>query len=350
MGNGGLEVKVGIVGATGYGGAELVRILHAHPEVSNLIVYSSSKQGSFLSETYPHVSHLPYRLEEIDPVAMNEANDIVFLAAPTGVSSQLAPVLLAAGCTVIDLAGDFRLQEVEDYEKWYRKTPAPEEWIKRAVYGLSETNKEQIKTAQFIANPGCYPTASILALAPLAKAGMIKAESVIIDAKSGVSGAGRSASLGTIYSELNENLKIYKVNEHQHIPEIEQHLSLLGYTSPITFQTHLVPMTRGIMATIYVNLKQEMTEQQVRDLYKTFYADAAFVRLRERGQYPATKEVLGSNNCDIGFSLDERTGRLIIVSVIDNVMKGAAGQAVQNANILYGFAEQTGLQMIPVYP
>lgn len=344
-------MKAGIIGATGYGGAELLRILHTHPHIEVASVYSSSKSGEAITDHFPHLhQHFPMTLEEIDPAKIAQQTDIVFLAVPTGIATTLAPELLEAGCTVVDLSGDFRLKNSDEYENWYKKKAAPKSWVDQAVYSIPEFHRAGIKDTKFISNPGCYPTATLLGLAPLAKAGLLKEDSIIVDAKSGVSGAGQVASLGTIYSELNENLKIYKVNEHQHIPEIEQMLQSWNYNSPITFNTHLVPMTRGIMATIYATLNTDLTEDQIFDLYRTSYESEPFVRLREKGRFPATKEVSGSNFCDIGLSMDKRTGRITIVSVIDNLMKGAAGQAIQNANLLLGFEETAGLSFSPIYP
>jgi len=344
-------MRVGIVGATGYGGAELLRILYSHPHFEITALYTSSQQGRDIHAHYPHVTGIiPSTLEEIDPIKMAKDTDVVFLAVPTGIASQLAPELLAAGCVVIDLSGDFRLKKTEDYEYWYKRKAAKQEWIEKAVYSLPELNRASTKGSKFISNPGCYPTATLLGIAPMIKANILKEGSVIIDAKSGVSGAGQTATLGNNYSELNENFKIYKVNQHQHIPEIEQMLKQMGYESPITFQTHLVPMTRGIMTTIYGTVEEKITEDELWQLYHNFYINEPFVRIRDKGIFPATKEVAASNFCDIGVAYDERTGRATIVSVIDNLMKGAAGQAVQNANIIFGFEETAGLNFSPVYP
>lgn len=344
-------MKAGVIGATGYGGAELLRILQSHPEFQIESVYSSSQQGKSIVDHYPHLTNIvPMTLEDIDPAAISRNTDIVFLATPSGVSAEIAPLLLKEGCTVVDLSGDFRLKKITDYEKWYKKTAAPQEWLNRAVYALPELNRSSIKDTKFISNPGCYPTATLLGLAPLVRNGLIEDGSVIIDAKSGVSGAGQTASFQTIYNELNENFKIYKVNAHQHIPEIEQMLSGWGYESPITFNTHLVPMTRGIMATIYATLKSDISQEEINKVYNDFYKDEPFIRVRKNGTFPATKEVYGSNFCDMGIGVDTRTGRVTVVSVIDNLMKGAAGQAIQNANILCGLDETAGLHFTPVYP
>lgn len=252
---------------------------------------------------------------------------------------------------MIDLSGDLRLKDVTQYTQWYKKTPANETIINEAVYGLSEWNKEQVKTADWVANPGCYPTATLLGLAPVVLEGMIEPSSIIVDGKSGTSGAGRGASRATLYAEVNENLKIYKVNEHQHTPEIEQQLQQWNEKiQPITFSTHLLPLTRGIMTTIYVQLLGDWKTEGIIDLYKSYYEHEPFIRIRPCGYYPSIKEVASSNYCDIGLHVDERTNRLTIVSVIDNLMKGAAGQAVQNANIMFGLEASSGLKFMPLYP
>ncbi len=345
-------MKAAIIGVTGYSGIELVRLLENHPYVNIQSIHSSSQVGALLTESYPHlVNHIVLNLEEIDTSKIAENVDVVFMATPSGISSKLAPKLIEQNIKVIDLSGDFRLQDPKVYEKWYKKEAASSEELKKAVYGLSEWNKEEIKSASFIANPGCYPTATLLGIAPLIKHNLIEENSLIIDAKSGVSGAGRHVSLGTHYAEINENFKIYKVNEHQHIPEIEQVLNRWNdNVNAITFSTHLVPMTRGIMATIYANVKSNVTAESLIELYKTSYENSPFVRIREEGNFPATKDVYGSNYCDIGVAYDNRTGRVTVVSVIDNLVKGAAGQAIQNLNIMMEIDEKTGLHRVPVFP
>lgn len=346
------RIRVGIVGSTGYGGVELVRLLLTHPYVDITSVISSSSAGEAFSEGYPHmVEILSEPLDGVDVELIKSKTDVVFTATPSGVSSELAPKLLDAGLKVIDLAGDFRLQSRESYERWYQKKPADETYLRRAVYGLAEIYGEQTVGADFISNPGCYPTATLLGLIPAVKAGWVDPDTIIIDAKSGVSGAGRGVNLGVHYAEVNENFKAYKVNKHQHIPEIEQVLSQeAGREVVTTFTTHLVPMTRGIMTTMYGELNGTRTEQDFIDLYRQFYEGRRFVRIREAGKWPATKEVYGSNYCDIGFAVDARTGRVTIISVIDNVVKGAAGQAVQNLNLMMGWDETLGLLHAPVYP
>ncbi|HET7658150.1 MAG TPA: N-acetyl-gamma-glutamyl-phosphate reductase [Bacillales bacterium] len=345
-------MDIGIVGATGYGGADLIRILRHHPEVDHLHLYSSSQSGVDISDSFPHLQLLNGEtLNEIEPVKMGKMLDVVFLATPAGVSSELTPELLNEGIRVIDLSGDFRIKDAEIYETWYKKKAAPQEWISKAVYGLAEWEKELIRDAKLLANPGCFPTATLLGLLPLTHHSFIEEDSIIVDAKTGVSGAGRGLSQAAHFSETNENFKIYKVNSHQHTPEIEQELAKFSMDAgAITFSSHLVPMTRGIMATIYAKVKDSISENEIHSAFQSCYSDSVFVNVRKAGEFPATKEVYGSNQCDIGLALDERTGRITVVSVIDNLMKGAAGQAVQNFNLMFGFEETAGLTFLPVYP
>ncbi|WP_019240469.1 MULTISPECIES: N-acetyl-gamma-glutamyl-phosphate reductase [Bacillus] len=343
-------MNVSIIGASGYSGLELIRLLNNHPKFNIVSLHSSSKAGQFIHGENPHLMHITQKFQEIDPNEIAKNSDLVFLATPSGVSAKLAQSLVDTGIKVIDLSGDLRLKKDGLYKEWYKKEAAPSETIEKAVYGLSEWNTENIQKAQVIANPGCYATAVLLGLAPLSQQQLIKKNSIIIDAKSGVSGAGRTASLGSMYTEVNENLKIYKVHEHQHIPEIEQQLKWWNDDSIIEFSTHLTPMTRGIMATMYVELMENHNTKQLIDLYKQAYERHPFVRIQEEGFFPSTKQVSGSNFCDIAVSVNERSSRVTIVSVIDNLMKGAAGQAVQNANLMCGFAETTGLMFVPQFP
>lgn len=347
-----VKVKVAIVGSTGYGGVELIRFLMGHPHVEIVSVISSSSAGEPIADGFPHLSELMVQnLDGVDPQAIAQKADVVFTATPSGVSSKLVPQLLEAGLRVIDLSGDFRIKDGALYEAWYKHEAADQKWLEQAIYGLCEINGELVRDSSFISNPGCYSTTTLLGLLPALTAGWIDPASIIIDAKSGVSGAGRGTSLTTHYAEINENLKIYKVNKHQHIPEIEQELTrVAGTPVTVTFTTHLVPMTRGIMSTMYAKLQGDYTEEKLVQLYREFYSGRPFVRIREAGKWPATKEVFGSNYCDIGFSVDERTGRVTIVSVTDNVVKGAAGQAIQNLNLMMGWEETTGLKFSPVYP
>ncbi|QCJ41535.1 N-acetyl-gamma-glutamyl-phosphate reductase [Bacillus sp. S3] len=345
-------MKACIIGGTGYGSIELIRLINKHPYLEIGTVISNSQSGTNFSDIYPHLTNIVEQtLETFDAKKISETNDIVFLATPSGVSSKLVPSLIENGIKCIDLSGDFRLESSEDYEKWYKHIPADEEYLKQATYGLSEIYTEKIKTANIIANPGCYPTATTLGLLPILKTELADEKTIIIDAKSGVSGAGRGLSLTAHYAEINENLRAYKLGAHQHIPEIEQVLQdETGNPITVTFSTHLVPMTRGIMCTIYVNLKENLSTNEIHQIYSEFYKNKRFVRVRPEGNVPATKEVIGSNYCDIGLHVDPRTNRLTIISVIDNLVKGAAGQAIQNANIMNGWDEQAGLEFIPMYP
>ncbi|MFE7062596.1 N-acetyl-gamma-glutamyl-phosphate reductase [Sutcliffiella sp. NPDC057660] len=345
-------MNVGIIGANGYSGVELIRLLQQHPYAQLRYLASHSSSGKLICEQYPHLQRIvDDRIEELD---INEAAskiDLMFFATPSGISKDLIPAFLEKGITCIDLSGDFRLKDGALYEKWYKHTQASNENLQKATYGLPEIFREEIVGSTLIANPGCYPTATLLGLAPALENGWIYPTNIVVDGKSGVSGAGRKASLGTHYGEINENMKAYKLGSHQHIPEIEQIISVLsGIQHPITFSTHLVPMTRGIMCTMYADLKVETTTEELLKQYEEYYQNNFFVRIRPLDTWPATKEVLGSNYCDIGIKVEERTKKLIIVSVIDNVVKGAAGQAVQNLNVLNGWPDETGLTFTPVYP
>lgn len=346
-------IRAAVVGSTGYGGVELIRLLLTHPLVQITSVISSSSAGSLLSDGFPHLSEIIIdKLDAVDISLIKSKADIVFTATPSGVSSGIVPQFIEAGLKVIDLSGDFRLKSGEQYEKWYKHKAADSFYLHKAVYGLAEIFRDEIRGAEFISNPGCYSTAALLGLIPALSAGWMDPATIIIDAKSGVSGAGRALSLAVHYSEVNENFAAYKINKHQHLPEIEQVLGrIAGQEVVTTFTPHLVPMTRGIMCTMYASFNgNKRTEEELIDLYRQYYEGRRFVRVRSKGKWPATKEVTGSNYCDIGFSVDERTGRLTVISVIDNVVKGAAGQAVQNLNIMMGWDETLGLQMTPLYP
>lgn len=343
-------MKASIIGTTGYGGAELLRILHKHPEFNIQSIHSTKAEQPIWTE-YPHLFNIiDENLQPIDAEIIAEQSDIVFLATPSGVSSKLVEEFYHKNIKIIDLSGDLRIEN-DLYKAWYKKEPASPEIVNKAVYGLSEWNKEKIETADLISNPGCYPTSALLSLAPIVKEKLADMKSIIIDAKSGVSGAGRGLARTSSYAEANENIRAYKVNEHQHTPEIEKQLHGWNEESgPVTFTTHLLPITRGIMTTSYVQLIKDIKTADIYTMYQEIYANSPFVRIRPIGNYPTPKEVAGSNYCDIGLHADERTGRLTIVSVIDNLMKGAAGQAVQNANIMYGMDEKTGLDFVPIYP
>lgn len=342
----------GIVGATGYGGMELFRLLKTHPHITSIQLYSSSQAGEDFESIYPQVeSGERHRLRDVDPEVMKEECDVIFLATPSGVSGQLTPHLHGGKSKVIDVSGDLRLKQPEQYKDWYKKEPAPIEVLNEAVYGLPEWNQEEIRQADIIANPGCYPTATLLGLAPAVSRQLVKPDSIIVDAKSGVSGAGKNPNPLTHFAHAQENFQIYKVNQHQHIPEVEQQLRRWDESSEaITFSTHLVPMRRGIMSTIYFSLKEEASTEDLLQLYSDDYAAHPYVRVRKEGQFPCTKDVYQTNYCDIGLTVDRRTKRVTVVSVIDNLMKGAASQAVQNMNLVFGLEETAGLPERPVYP
>ncbi|HEX5563737.1 MAG TPA: N-acetyl-gamma-glutamyl-phosphate reductase [Sporosarcina sp.] len=343
-------MKIGIIGATGYGGLELLRLLHNHPEVEQLDLFTSSDEGTSFSVKFPHTTNLyDQPLLKID-YEKSTGYDIIFASTPAGVTSRLLPPLIGNGPKLIDLSGDFRLKDTMEYERWYKKTAAPIEGIEQSAYGLTEWNSEAIQSAQLIANPGCYPTAVLLSLLPLLKERLIDPSALIIDAKSGVSGAGNTPGPMTHFSETNENFTIYKIHEHQHIPEIEQGIEQFGaQKTTVTFTTHLVPMTRGIMATSYAPVNAGVTEEQLVSCLKETYAGRPFVRVMNESTKFCTKQVAGSNYCDIHVKVDPRTNRATIVSVIDNLVKGAAGQAVQNMNIQFGLDETTGLTQVPLF-
>ena len=338
-------LKIAVVGATGYTGKELVQILLRHPHARPYYVTSTSFAGQKLSAVYPQFRGLcDLTLEELD-LEKVAACDFIFAALPHGTSVKLVPQLLQTGKKVIDLSGDFRLQDAKLYPKWYGYEHTAPELLEQSVYGLPEVNRREIANATLVANPGCYPTGTQLAILPLLAEGVVESNDIIIDAKSGVSGAGRTPKQAFHFPECTENFKAYKVTGHQHIPEIEQGLSrAAGHPVTLLFTPHLVPMIRGILSTIYVRLKPGTTETLISEIYQEYYKDEPFIRLLPPPELPETKNVSSTNFCDLAFSFDRRTGRLIIISAIDNLVKGAAGQAVQNMNIMMGRPETAGLQ------
>lgn len=345
-------IRVGIAGATGYTGIELVRLLCRHPEVALVAGTSEQYAGQALSKVFPSLgADGGLTLQNLAAGAFAGC-DVVFLALPHATATRLVPDLLAQGNRVIDLGADFRLQNGDDYRAWYQHEPPPPDLLTQAAYGLPELFRDHIAPARLVANPGCYPTACALAAAPLLARDAVERQGIVLDSKSGVSGAGRGASLGVHFSEVNENFKAYNIaGAHRHTPEIEQSLSrVAGEAIHVTFSPHLVPMTRGILTTAYFQLKQDLDTAGALALFREYYAGEPFVRLRPPGNLPATKEVWGSNYCDIGVQVDGRTGRVIVVAVIDNLVKGAAGQAVQNLNLICGWPETTALTELPVYP
>lgn len=346
--------RVAVVGATGYAGVELVRLLVRHPEAELALVTSDSYAGIQLSRVYPHLTGIAdFELQAFDPDRVAEEANVAFLALPAGLSSTMVPSLRERGVRVIDLGGDFRIPGPL-FREWYKKDPPSEAVREEAVYGLTEWNRERVAGASFVSNPGCYPTAALLGLLPAVRNRGVEADGLIIDAKSGVTGAGRGVNLGNHFAEVAENFKAYKVAEHQHTPEIEYHLAAFGQGSArVSFTAHLLPMGRGILVTAYGTLTgewREWTTERMWEVYQDAYRQEPFVRVRPAGQWPQTKEVRGTNLCDIGLTVERRTGRMIVVSVIDNLVKGAAGQAVQNLNVMMGWPETMGLDLVPMYP
>ncbi len=344
-------LKVGIYGASGYTGQELLRILLRHPQVEVVAVTSRRYADIAVADIYPvFVGLTDLAFVDASPEDVAGAADIVFLALPHGVSMAVAPIFLKAGKKVIDLSADFRLRDIATYEKWYSRHTA-RNIMKESVYGLPELYGDEIAKAKLVANPGCYPTSVILGLAPLLKAKWIDDCSIIADSKSGVSGAGREPQVGMLFCEVDEGFKAYKVGEHRHTPEMEQEISILsGGDVSITFTPHLLPITRGILSTIYATLQREVATGELIDLYRAFYKGKKFVRVYKAGTFPNISSVRGSNYCDIGLFVDARTRRVIIICAIDNLVKGAAGQAIQNMNLMCGLSEDTGLTMISLFP
>lgn len=345
-------VKAGIMGATGYAGGELARLLLQRDDVE--ITWYGSR--SHVKEKYASVFRNTVRFAEASCLddnmeAMAEEADVIFTAAPQGYCASLMSPGILSRAKVIDLSADFRIQDAGVYEKWYgirHKTP---EFLKEAAYGLPEINREAIKNTRLVANPGCYPTCSILAVYPLIKEGLVEPGSVIIDAKSGTSGAGRGAKTDSLFCEVNENMKAYGVGVHRHTPEIEEQLSLAaGEAVTVSFTPHLVPMNRGILVTAYGTLLKNAGYEEVREVYEKYYGSEYFVRVLNEGEMPETKWVEGSNFVDVNVFIDARTNRAVMMGAMDNLVKGAAGQAVQNMNLLFGFPEYTGLKQVPMFP
>ncbi|HHU31909.1 MAG: N-acetyl-gamma-glutamyl-phosphate reductase [Zhaonellaceae bacterium] len=345
-------IKASIIGATGYTGLELVRLLHRHKNVELKSLTSQSFEGQDLSNIYPNLKGYCFEkcVEGDIPKVVGES-DLVFIALPHGHSVKVVQEAYAQGKKVIDLGADFRFDEGDIYEAWYKVDHGGKELLSKAVYGLPEINRTKISQANIIGNPGCYPTSIVLGLAPALKYKVVEPNSIIIDAKSGVSGAGRKLALSSHFVEANENVNAYGVGTHRHTPEIEQELGkIAGEELKVSFTPHLMPMTRGILSTIYASLRGDWTTEQVRAIYHEFYQDEPFVHLLPEGQWPHTKWVYGSNNCHLNLVVDPRTNRLIITSAIDNLVKGAAGQAIQNMNLLFDLPETTGLLSPGMFP
>lgn len=346
-------IKVAVVGASGYAGQELMRLLYQHPNVDISVITSRSNKDVRYDSMYGNYinrSELNFTENNIEEVS--DEVDVIFLALPHGVASNLITKKVLSKTKVIDLGADFRISDVNIYENWYNTKHGNEPLLtEESIYGLCELNRNEISNYSLIANPGCYTTCSILSLAPIMDKSFIDKNSIIIDAKSGVTGAGRSLDISTHYTECNESIKAYKIASHRHTPEIEEQLSkVAGEDIRLIFTPHLVPMNRGILATSYIRLKEDIHIDNIYQIYRDFYKDEYFIRLLKKEMNPETKWVKGSNYCDIGINIDPRTNTLIVVGAIDNLIKGAAGQAVQNMNILFGYKETTGLESIPMFP
>lgn len=345
-------IKVGIIGATGYAGGELVRILSGHKDAE--IKWYGSR--SYIDQKYADVYRNMFQI--VDAVCMDDNMeelasqvDVIFTATPQGLCASLVNEEILSKTKIIDLSADFRLKDVKVYEKWYKIEHKAPQFLEEAVYGLCEVNRESVRNARLVANPGCYTTCSILTAYPLAKEGLIDMSTLIIDAKSGTSGAGRGAKVPNLYCEVNENIKAYGVASHRHTPEIEEQLGYAaGEQVVLSFTPHLVPMNRGILATEYAKLTKDVSWEDVKAVYDKYYGDEKFIRVLDKDVCPETKWVEGSNYVDIGFKIDPRTNRIIMMGVIDNLVKGAAGQAVQNMNLMFGLEESEGLELVPMFP
>ena len=345
-------IKAGIIGSTGYAGGELARLLLQRDDIE--IKWYGSR--SYIDQKYAAIYRNIFRI--VDDACMDDNMkeladqvDVVFTATPQGLCASLVDEDVLSKVKVIDLSADFRIKDVSVYEKWYKLTHASPRFIGEAVYGLPEINREKVKRARLIANPGCFPTCSFLSTYPLVKEGLIDPNTIIIDAKSGTSGAGRGSKVDSLYCEVNENIKAYGVASHRHTPEIEEQLSCAaGKPVTISFTPHLVPMNRGILVTAYASLTKKVSYEEVKAVYDKYYRDEYFVRVLEKDVVPQTRWVEGSNFADVNFKIDTRTNRVVMMGAIDNMVKGAAGQAIQNMNLMFGLPENTGLKQIPIFP
>lgn len=345
-------IEVGIIGATGYAGQELVRLLMGHKDVRIKYYSSKSYVGEKYNKIYPNTFNIINDIcVEDDLINMAKEVDVIFTATPHAYIASFINEEILSNTKVIDLSADFRLRDKEVYESWYNIEHKSFDYVNEAVYGLSEIYREDVAKARLVANPGCYPTCSVLSLYPLVKEKLIDSSSIIIDAKSGVSGAGRSVSLNNLYCEVNESMKAYGITTHRHTPEIEEQLSIAGDSQVnLNFTPHLVPMNRGIYITAYANLLTNISYDEVKEIYNKYYKDEMFIRLLDENVYPETKWVEGSNYTDINFKVDNKTSRIIVMGAMDNLVKGAAGQAVQNMNIMFGLNENEGLNIVPLFP
>jgi N-acetyl-gamma-glutamyl-phosphate reductase len=345
-------INAAIIGASGYTGSECARLLACHPRATLSAITSRTHAGKRFDEMFGHLrGHLDLAFEEFEPAALAERAEIFFCAVPHASAMHIVPQLLAAGKKVIDLSADFRLRDQQTYETWYQPHTAPR-LLDQAVYGLPELYGKEIGSAKLVANPGCYPTSAILGLTPALRHGLVDSDGIIIDAKSGISGAGRGVSLAALFAENHGGFQAYKIGgKHRHIPEIEQELSkAAGRNLRVSFTPHLLPVSRGILSTIYAPLNDAISDEQLFDIYQSFYGECYFVRVLPPGRTPSIQHVRGSNFCDIGLAVDRRTNRLIITAAIDNLVKGAAGQAIQNMNLMCGLDESAGLSQVALFP
>jgi N-acetyl-gamma-glutamyl-phosphate reductase len=345
-------IKIAIAGATGYTGSELLRLLYHHPETDVIKITSEQNAGSPLSSVFPQFGDLfNLTYEPLNPESLAHHADLVFLALPHTLSMKAVSGLITHGIPLIDLSADFRLNNPALYKTWYNVEHTSPDLLGQSVYGLTELNRDAVARTKLLANPGCYPTCALLGLAPLLKEKVIQLENIVVDAKSGVTGAGKTHRSHLHFPEANEALMAYRVGDHPHTPEIEQEISrLAGREVKINFTPHLVPMNRGILCTSYGLLKKKCSTKELVGNYKAFYKDEPFVRILPAGSLPNTRDVRGTNRCDIGIKADDRTGKVIVISVIDNLVKGAAGQAIQNMNLMMGIEESTGLNLPPLVP
>jgi N-acetyl-gamma-glutamyl-phosphate reductase len=346
-----MKTRVGIIGATGYTGVELLRLLLHHPQVEVSALTSQKYAGIPIDQVFPSLmKHLPLKCEELNVDQISKKTDFVFTAVPHKTAMEVVPLFHRQGKRIVDLSADFRFRNAAVYEKWYQKHTSAD-LLPESVYGLPELHREEIRNAKIVGNPGCYPTGALIGLIPLVKKGMISVEDIVVDSKSGVSGAGRDVVLESLFCEVNEGVKAYKIFAHRHTPEIDQELSGLAQKEVnVTFVPHLIPMDRGILSTLYVRLAKKMKTEELLHAIEDFYQGEPFIRTYPKGKLPSTKDVRGSNFCGIGLTVSESEDRAVIVTVIDNLVKGASGEAVQNMNIMLGFPETMGLDVVPLFP
>lgn len=346
-----MKTKVGIIGATGYTGLELLRLLIHHPEIEITALTSQKYVGVEIAKVFPTLSHhIQAKCEELSYKRISDKTDLLFTAVPHKTAMEIVPQFYRQEKRVVDLSADFRLRDANLYEKWYQKHTAAD-LLSESVYGLPELHRDKIRSAKIVGNPGCYPTGALIGLAPLVKKELISVEDIVVDSKSGVSGAGRDVVLDSLFCEVNEGVKAYKVFAHRHTPEIDQELSqLVRKEITVTFVPHLIPMDRGILSTLYVHLLKKMKTEDLLNIFHEFYRGEPFIRIYPKGKFPNTKDVRGSNFCDIGIAASEHDNRAVVVTAIDNLVKGASGEAVQNMNIMLGYPETLGLDGLPLFP